>query len=426
MSYVADLHTHSRFARACSPALNIPNLSSWGKTKGINLLGTGDFLHPLWLAELKKDLIEDGSGFLSYPGSDTKFVLSVELASIYTEKGKGRKVHNVIIMPSLKSVEKLQKALLDRKINLSYDGRPIIGKNITCKNLLQILLEIDEKVLMIPAHVWTPWFGIFGSKSGYDSLSECFEDLTKYVYAIETGISSDPAMNWRVSELDNKSIVSFSDAHSLPNLGREATILDGEFNYGGLWKSIRDQKIAGTVEFFPEHGKYHLTGHRKCNVRYTPDETKRNGTVCPKCGGQLTVGVMERVEELASIDNGQLRIENQDGIITSKAFPKRPGFRNLVPLLNIISEAFKSTLSSQKVINEYKKLTDNLGGEIKILSEVDIAEIAKISGARVAEGIQKPRKGEIVIDPGYDGEYGVVKIWPDNQSDPQMNLFGVE
>ncbi len=423
MAYVADLHTHSKYARACSPALNIPNLSTWGKIKGINLLGTGDFLHPLWLAELKRDLKEDGSGFLTYDKSETRFVLSVEIASIYSEKGSLRKVHNVVLLPDFKAVEALQKTLLGKGVNLSADGRPIVGKNITCKDLLGMLLEIDEKVLMIPAHAWTPWFGIFGSKSGYDSLQDCFEDLTKYVYGIETGISSDPAMNWRVSELDNKSIVSFSDAHSLPNLGREATILDGEFNYDGLWRSIKDQKIAGTVEFFPEHGKYHLTGHRKCNIRYTPEETKRNGTVCPKCGRGLTVGVMERVEELASIDNGQLRIDNKDGIITSKAFPERAGFRNLVPLLNIIAEALNSTVSSQKVINEYKKLTDNLGGEIKILSEVDILDIAKISGARVAESVLKARKGEIVIDPGYDGEYGIVKIWSDVK-DPQMNLFG--
>lgn len=427
MSYIADLHTHSRFARACSPALNVSNLSLWAKLKGINLLGTGDFLHPLWLAELKRDLKEDGSGFLSQKGESgkgqgVKFILTVEIASIYSEKNRGRRVHNIVVLPSFAAVDKLQKALLSKGAKLGSDGRPIVG--IPSKNLLQIVLEADDKALFIPAHVWTPWFGVFGSKSGYDSLQECFEDLTAYVYGIETGISSDPAMNWRIKELDQKSIVSFSDAHSLPNLGREATILDGEFTYEGLWKAIKEQKVAGTIEFYPEHGKYHYTGHRNCHVRYSPSETKRNGTVCPKCGRELTVGVMERVEALATRNNGQLKIDNEQGIIKSRAFPEKPGFRKLVPLMQIIAESIHSTVASQKVQDEYKKLTDNLGGEIKILSEVDGAEIAKLSGSRLAEGVLKARKGDIVIDPGYDGEYGVVKIWPDKElKAPQISLF---
>ncbi|MDO8619633.1 MAG: endonuclease Q family protein [Candidatus Daviesbacteria bacterium] len=479
MSYVADLHTHSKYARACSPALNIPNLSEWGNTKGINLLGTGDFLHPLWFAELKRDLKEDGSGFLVHDGSDlpagrqgTKFVLSVEIASIYSHPEKvGRRIHNIVAVSSFAAAEKLQKALLAKGAKLASDGRPIVG--ISSKNLLSMVLEADEKALFIPAHAWTPWFGVFGSKSGYDSLQECFEDLTPYVYAIETGISSDPAMNWRVKELDNKSIVSFSDAHSLPNLGREATILDGDFTYDGLWKAIsspsviasssaqsangslndslakqsssekginqiaasplesrldflppRNDKIIGTIEFYPEEGKYHLTGHRKCQVRYTPDQTKRNGTVCPKCGRELTVGVMERVEEVANRTSEELKVQSDEsGIIKSGTFPTRAGFRKLVPLMQIIAESIHSTVASQKSINEYKKLTENLGSEISILSEIDIADIAKISGSRVAEGVMKARRGEIVIDPGYDGEYGVVKIWPDKEAVPQMGLF---
>lgn len=446
MAYVADLHIHSRYSRACSPQLNIPNLVEWAKYKGIDLLGTGDFLHPLWLAELKKDLTEDGSGFLQHNSSGIRFVLTVEIASIYTHKGRGKRVHNLVFLPDFAAVEVFQKSLLARRANLGSDGRPIVG--ISSKDLLSLALQASEQALFIPAHAWTPWFGVFGSKSGYDSLQECFEDLTDYVYGIETGLSSDPAMNWRIKELDHKSIVSFSDAHSLPNLGREATILAGEFTYDGLWKAIsspsviasgakqsnqeiatpangrvRNDGVIGTIEFYPEHGKYHLTGHRNCHVRYTPEETKRNGTVCPKCGGELTVGVMERVEILASRDNEQLTIDNEQGVIKSKAFPNRPGFRKLVPLIQIIAESLKSTVSSQKVLNEYKKLTDSLGGEIKILGEVEEEDVAKIAGSRVAEGVLKARRGDIVIDPGYDGEYGVVKIWPDQGVEPQMGLF---
>ena len=436
MAYIADLHIHSRFSRACSQKLNVPNLATWGKLKGINVLGTSDFLHPVWFAELKNQLKEDGSGFLrpkndqSLAGTETKFVLSVEVASIYSHKGKGRRIHNVVMLPDFASAERFQKELLSRHAKLGSDGRPIVG--IPSKDMLSLVLQISDKAIFMPAHVWTPWFGIFGSESGYDSLEECFEDLTEYIYAIETGLSSDPAMNWRIKELDNRSIISCSDAHSLPNLGREATVFDEslEQGYQGLFEAIKNQKIAGTIEFYPEEGKYHYTGHRNCNIKYSPEETKTKGTICPKCGRGLTVGVMERVEKLALRSNEELKIENAEGITKSKIFPNRAGYRMLVPLLQIIAESFHTAPTTQKVINEYEKLTRVVGSEIKILTKIDIAEIEKISGEKIAEGVDKVRRGDLVIDPGYDGVFGVVKIWnhekdfmkEENQI-PQLGLF---
>ena len=354
MSYIVDLHTHSRFSRACSNKLNIPNLVEWAKFKGIDVLGTGDFLHPVWMEELKRDLIEE-DGFLKHDESGIKFALSVEIASIYSHKGKVRRVHNVVLMPSFESARKLQQELSKRGANLVADGRPVVG--ISSKTLLSIALEVHEKALFIPAHAWTPWFGVFGSQSGYDSLADCFEDLTKYVYAIETGLSSDPAMNWRVSELDNKAILSFSDAHSLPNLGREMTEIDGNIQdgFGGMFNAIKNLKIKSTIEFFPEEGKYHYTGHRNCGVVYTPTETKKKGVICPVCGRSLTVGVMERVEAVANRSNQELRIKDQSGIIMSETFPKKSPYRMLVPLQQVISESFGVSTGSKKVQEQYFK-----------------------------------------------------------------------
>jgi len=471
MAYVADLHIHSRFSRACSLQLNIPHLVEWGKLKGISLLGTGDFLHPLWLAELKSQLTEDGSGFLNQGnqgnGGDSgiKFVLTVEIASIYTHKtslrsddlkGKGRRIHNLVFMPSFAAVEKFQKTLLAKRANLGSDGRPIVG--IPSKEVLAMALEASDKAIFIPAHVWTPWFGILGSMSGYDSLEECFEDLSPYVYGIETGLSSDPAMNWRVKELDDRSILSFSDAHSLPNLGREATVFSGNLadGYDSLWKAIkepsviaspegagqsqkgiasstmspRNDVVIGTIEFYPEEGKYHYSGHRNCNVKYTPEETAKKGKICPVCKRPLTEGVMERVETLASRGNDKLQISNDKGMIKSNLFPNRPGYKMLVPLNQVIAEAIGVAKTSQKVELEYKKLVSQLGGEIKVLTKVDLAEISKISGPKIAEGVDKDRAGDLVIDPGYDGVYGVVKIWNNDKVQeqntaeaPQLGLF---
>jgi len=367
---------------------------------------------------------------LTHKTSDIKFVLTVEIATMYTHNGKGRRIHNLIFLPDFASVDTFQKSLLSRRANLASDGRPILG--MSSKDLLSLALQASEKALFIPAHAWTPWFGIFGSQSGYDSLKECFEDLTDYVYGIETGLSSDPAMNWRVKELDNRSIVSFSDAHSLPNLGRESTVLNEslEEGYTGLFNAFKDQKIAGTIEFYPEEGKYHYTGHRNCNIKYTPEDTKAKGTICPVCKKGLTVGVMERVEEVAGRSNEELKLNNADGKITTTAFPQRPGYKMLVPLLTVLAEAFGIAPTTQKVQDEYKKLIDALGSEMKILTKVSIDDIAAVSGAKIAEGVLKDRKGELVIDPGYDGVYGIVKIWSNDKKEeeklieiPQLELF---
>lgn len=444
MAYVADLHIHSRFSRACSQQLNIPNLIEWAKLKGINLLGTGDFLHPLWLTELKSQLRENGSGFLSmkeggnpstslrteemnkFSPSEIKFLLTVEIASMYSHGGHGRRIHNLVFLPSFEAADKFQKALLTKRATLASDGRPIVG--IPSKDLLNMALEASDKALFIPAHAWTPWFGIFGSESGYDSLKECFEDMTDYIYGIETGLSSDPAMNWRVEELDSRSILSFSDAHSLPNLGREATVFDGEFTYDGLWEAIKNQKIAGTIEFYPEEGKYHYTGHREHSVKYSPEDEKSKGIICPVCKRPLTVGVMSRVEKLANRGSEELGTKNEDGAIKTEKFA-RPGYRMLVPLLQIIAEAFGNAPTSQKVLNEYRKLVGQLGGEIKVLTKIPLEEIQKLSGPKVAEGVKKVRQGDLVIDPGFDGVYGVVKIWNESgeleeeREKPQLGLF---
>lgn len=429
--YVADLHIHSRFSRACSQQLNIPNLVQWAKLKGINLLGAGDFLHPLWLAELKSQLKEDGSGFLTFNNSDIKFVLTVEIASIYSHTGKGRRIHNLIFLPDFTSAEKLQKALLSKRATLASDGRPIVG--IPSKDLLYMALQASDKALFVPSHCWTPWFGIYGSMSGYDSLQECFEDLADKVYAVETGLSSSPEMNWRIKELDSRSIVSFSDAHSLANLGREATVFSSnlEDGYEGMLDDLKQGKLAGTIEFYPEEGKYHYTGHRNCGIKYTPDETRSKGIICPVCKRALTEGVMERVETLASRSNEELSLVNTDGKITSKTFPNRAGYKMLVPLNQIIAESFNVAKTSQKVEAEYKKLVSALSGEIKVLTKADLSEISKVSGSKIAEGIDKVRNGDLVIDPGYDGVYGVVKIW-NNEKEveseqktgvPQLSLF---
>ncbi|MBI2596555.1 DNA helicase UvrD [Candidatus Daviesbacteria bacterium] len=458
MAYIADLHIHSRYSRACSQQLNVPNLVQWCKLKGIDLLGTGDFLHPLWLTELKNQLKEDGSGFLTYPKDPSvKFLLTVEIASIYSHKGRGRRVHNLVYLPDFSSAERFQKELLSRRANLGSDGRPIVG--ISSKDLLSLALQVSDKAIFVCAHAWTPWFGIFGSESGYDSLEECFEDLTEYVYGIETGLSSSPAMNWRIKELDNRSILSSSDAHSLPNLGRESTVFDlAEFTYDNLWRAItqlsviaskakqssleikeiatgrhgdpRNDKVIGTIEFYPEEGKYHYTGHRNCNVKYAPQDSKLKGTTCPVCKRGLTIGVMERVEKLADRGAEELGEIKEEGVVKSKNLD-RPEYRMLVPLLQVIAEAFNTAPTTQKVLNEYKKLTTALGSEIKILTKVDIQEIAKISGERIAEGVKKDRDGDLVIDPGYDGVYGVVKIWQSDDESvkeekneiPQLGLF---
>lgn len=422
MKYVADLHLHSKFSRAVSPNMTIPTLAQWGRKKGIKLLSTSDFTHPIWFNSLKEELVEDGTGFYKAKNTsqDVRFVLGTELSCIYPQGGKLRRIHILVFAPNFPTVEKINQAVSKRG-KLASDGRPIFG--MSAKELTSILLGINPDCLIVPAHCWTPWFALYGSNSGFDSIEECFGDLSKNIYAIETGLSSDPSMNWRLSELDNRAILSFSDAHSPAKVGREATIFEGELSYKGLIGAIRgigENKVVGTTEFFPEEGKYHFTGHRSCGVKQDPKETKEKGEICPVCQRRLTVGVMHRVEQLADRIEEQLGLTKVGGWIKSSNLPRAP-FRRLVPLQEIIAEALGTAPSSQKVVSEFEKLVNSLGSEIEILLRAKREDIEKVSHPRIAEGIEKVRNEDIIVDPGFDGVYGVVKIWPETKREAKLD-----
>ncbi len=441
MELVIDLHLHSRFSRAVSQKMTLPNMFFWGRKKGLNLLSVSDFTHPIWLREAKAQLVEVNSGIYKLKNEKelipdlpystqkedltTYFMLSTEVSSIYSEGGQVRRIHNLILAPSFEVVDKINKAFLARGFNLSSDGRPILG--ISSQNLMELLLSIDNKIALIPCHIWTPWFSLYGSKSGYDRIEDCFGKYAKRIFAVETGLSSDPTMNWRVNELADRSVVSFSDAHSMQKMGREATILttiDGNdiaeknITYDNIMNSMvrgreRIFKIDYTIEFYPEEGKYHYTGHRNCNIVQTPTETKKNGEICPVCGQGLTVGVMHRVEELANTpDKNYVEEKDKSGVIWMKDKNlKRPHFVNLVPLLEVLSEALGKGTGTQTVESMYDKLLTDLGTEHEILLRKDLSEIASIGGERVAEAVQKVRSRNIHIVPGYDNTYGIVEIW---------------
>ena len=403
MIYAADLHIHSRFARATSRDLTFENLAKWAKLKGIDLLASADFTHPAWFDETGRMLNEAGDGLYEYDG--VKFVLGTEVNCNGQQGGRNRRVHMLVLAPALDTVRRINVALAVRG-KLGSDGRPTL--HMTPRDLVRTLLDIDERCLFIPAHAWTPWFGVFGSKSGFDSLDECFGEDAQHIHAIETGLSSEPAMNWRVPELDNRSIVSFSDAHSLPKLGRELTVFEGELSYEGLAAALKTQAISYTVEFFPEEGKYHFSGHRKCGVRYSPEEMAADDARCPQCGRKLTLGVMHRVEELA-----KRRVTTQaddDGVTRSDN--GRPPFRMLVALEQVLSEALGVGVQAKRVRKAYLELVGELGNELRVLTEASEPDIAAVAGQRVAEGVCRVRRGDISIEPGYDGEYGKVSVWP--------------
>ncbi|MBU0998287.1 endonuclease Q family protein [Patescibacteria group bacterium] len=418
MKIISDLHFHSRFSRAVSPQMNIPTISLWAQKKGIELVTTSDFTHPLWFRELQINLKETGEGIYSYKESDSniKFLLTTEISCIYSKSGKGRRVHLLVFAPNLSVVEKFNKEMTLRGANLLSDGRPITG--LTAKNILEIALSVSEDCLVIPAHAWTPHFSVFGANSGFDSLEECFEELTTNIKAVETGLSSDPAMNWRVQELKTRSLVSFSDAHSPAKMGREATIFDiPKITYQNIKKAIsqedKDCRIASTIEFYPEEGKYHFTGHRNCHIVFSPNEARKKGLICPVCGKRLTVGVMSRVEELARGDEAQTEIKKDSNSvlwIRNKDFD-RPPYVMIVPLVEIISESFMKGVQSQAVQTMYERLISNFDNEFNILLKSDLEKIKETAGEKIAEGILKVRNGDIVIKPGYDGVFGKVRIW---------------
>jgi len=429
MQVVADLHLHSKYSRAVSPQMELRTMAEWGEKKGIDLLATSDWTHPVWFKEIESLLEEDGEGVfkLKNSKSKTRFVLSTEISNIYTQGGRGRRVHTVFIAPSLQVVDRINSELKKRGGNLLSDGRPILGLSV--QDMCEVVWGIDERVIVMPAHIWTPWFSMFGSKSGFDSMEECFGKYADRITAIETGLSSDPAMNWRIKELDTRAIVSSSDAHSPKKMGREVTVFDfkdKEISFGGLRQAMTKAggnkgKITYTVEFHPEEGKYHYTGHRNCGVCQSPQETREKGTSCHVCGKPLTVGVMHRVEELTGEGREieAVKKESQTGVAgyyhpTDK---QRPPYVMLVPLQEILAEALEIGVASQKVEMMYEQLIVKLGGEFKVLLKSSLEEIKGVAGDRVAEALAKVRKGNIVVKPGYDGVFGEVKIWSGESRD---------
>ena len=392
MKVIADFHVHSHYSRATSKDLNLENLEKYGRIKGISLIGTGDFQHPLWLKELKEKLEEDGTGILKTKTGFT-FILQTEISLIYTQGGKGRKVHNVVLAKNLDIAGQIQERLL-KKGRLDYDGRPIFG--MSCIEFVEMMKDVDASVEIIPAHIWTPWFSMFGSMSGFDSVEECFGDQAKHIHALETGLSSDPAMNWRLSQLDRYTLVSNSDAHSFwPwRLGRECNVFDIELSYDALIKALRTRKgFMETIEVDPNYGKYHFDGHRSCDVCMSPKESLKNKKICPKCRRQLTIGVLHRVEELA---------DREDGFRPKNAIP----FCSILPLPELIANVLGTTVATKSMWEEYYKLLKPFGTEMNVLLEAPREELEKYSDGKIIDAIIKNREGKIEIKPGYDGVYG--------------------
>ena len=405
--YYTDLHIHSKYSRATSRSLNLEELAIWAKKKGLSLIGTGDFTHPAWFAEIKEKLVPSDDGtFMLKPeiereiGANVKFILTVEISTIYKKWDKTRKVHHVVFVPDLQSAENFRNKL-DAIGNIKSDGRPILG--LDSRNLLETVLESGQNSFIIPAHIWTPWFSVLGSKSGFDSIEDCYGDLSEHIFAVETGLSSNPEMNWHVSKLDKFRLVSNSDAHSASKLAREATVFDIEPNYYSIMNALKTGKgYTGTVEFFPEEGKYHEDGHRKCNVCMTPEETKKHNGICPVCGKPMTIGVLYRVNELS----------DRKEIITP---PETAGkVFSLVPLQEMIAEIKGVGASSKSVTYEYERLINTFGSELAILQDVPVDEISKTS-TLLGEAVSRLRQGKVIKHAGFDGEYGVIRLFEENE-----------
>ncbi|HEV2357891.1 MAG TPA: endonuclease Q family protein [bacterium] len=393
---IADLHLHSKFSRATSRDMDVETLAKWCALKGITVVGTGDFTHPVWLRELKAKLTPTGRGLFTHGGRH--FMLTVEVSNIYPQGGRLRKIHNVILAPGFEVVDRIN-AVLARFGSLMADGRPTLS--LPSHKLVEYVMEISADCMVIPAHVWTPWFSLYGSNSGFDALAECFGDQAVQIRAAETGLSSDPPMNWRLSELDRVVLVSNSDAHSPAKLGREANVLDCELDYADMIRVLRGEdrrRFLFTIEFFPEEGKYHFDGHRACQQRMSPAETRAAGGRCPVCGRPVTVGVMSRVEALAD------RAEGQGG-------EDRVPFRNLIPLEEIIAAAFGSQPGTGAVREEYLNLVRALGGEFHVLLDAPLDEIARYTRPRVVDGVRRVREGSVQIRPGYDGLFGEIHVF---------------
>jgi uncharacterized protein (TIGR00375 family) len=380
--------------------MEVETLARWAGLKGINLLGTGDFTHPLYLAELKSKLIPSENGLFSLKrgNRDVSFILTGEVSNIFKKDDKVRRIHTIIFAPSFEVVEKINIKLSSRG-KLSSDGRPVFGFPV--KDLVKLILDISSECLIVPAHAWTPWFSIFGSNSGFDSIEECFEGEAKNIYSIETGLSSDPEMNWRLSSLDRITLISNSDAHSPNRIGREANIFNCKMDYKEIVDTIKKKdrgRFLSTIEFFPEEGKYHYDGHRRCNLRLAPKESIKHGNICPVCEEKLTIGVMHRVEELA---------DREEGFIPPNAIPSK----HLIPLEEIIAEALGYDKGSKAVEREYMRLIELYGSEFNILMDRDEEEFKGVTSKKIIDGIMRVRKGDVFINAGYDGKYGEIKIF---------------
>jgi uncharacterized protein (TIGR00375 family) len=410
MRIISDLHIHSRYSRATSPTTDLSSLAYWAKIKGIDLLGTGDFTHPEWFKTLKRELMSEGNGLYRY--ADIWFMLTVEVAAIWSQNGRVRKVHLVILSPSIEGAGRINREL--SKIgNLSADGRPILG--ISAERLVEAVWNAEPAAEVIPAHIWTPWFSVFGSRSGFDSLEECFGRYAERIFAVETGLSSDPEMNWRLSCLDSITLVSNSDAHSPGKLGREATLFDlPEPSYEGIVAALKERnptRFLGTIEFYPQEGKYHYDGHRACGVVLSPREAMKGKDICPVCGKPLTIGVMHRVEELADREEGQG---------PERRFPSH----HLVPLPEIIAQALAIGPKTKGVAHAYERLIARFGNEFRILLDLPEEVLRHGTPPGILLGILNVRAGNLVIEPGYDGVYGKVAIpCEDTKDDEQLGLF---
>ncbi len=428
MKFIADLHIHSKYSRATAKNLDLEHVYLWAQYKGIHIVGTGDFVHPKWFKELEEKLEPAESGLFKLKAeyakpldaqippscrAQVRFMLTVEISNIYKRHGKVRKVHNLIFTPSLKAAQKIQTKL-GAIGNISSDGRPILG--LDSYDLLALTLEADAKNLFVPAHIWTPWFSALGSMGGFDSMEEAFGDLTKHIFAVETGLSSDPPMNWRLKQLDDFILISNSDAHSPAKLGREANVFDTEFSYEGIYNALSDKHDKGlvyTLEFFPEEGKYHFDGHRNCQVRWHPQETIKHLGMCSVCGKPVTVGVMARVEKLADRAGG------------TKSKRWRP-YQHIVPLPEMIAEAKDMGTASNAVQAAYMKTLEKLGNEFYVLLDCPIKDIQRAAGDVLAEGINRMRQGKVEIAAGYDGEFGTIKIFDSGEREhieKQLALF---
>jgi len=407
MKIIADFHIHSKYSRATSKEMEVKTLARYAEMKGINLLGTGDFTHPQYFAELKAALEPLGNGLFSLRGQagtqclspekqPVRFILTAETSHIFSVKGKTKRVHVILVAPSLEAVEKINRQLAKRG-NIASDGRPIFGMHV--KDIVKLVLDITPDALIVPAHAWTPWFSVFGSASGFDSIEECFEEQAKNIYAIETGLSSDPAMNWRLSGLDRITLISNSDSHSPARIGREANVFDCKMDYKEVLDVIRTgdpKRFLYTIEFYPAEGKYHFDGHRNCGIVFDPKTSREHQFICPQCGKKLTIGVMHRVEELA---------DRSEGFQPSGKIP----FKNMIPLDEIIGDALQKGVATKTVKQEYEKMIQKFGTELDILLELSETDMKNEADPRILEGIMNVRRGHVEIEPGYDGVYGKIK-----------------